>query len=445
MKKLLFILSCCFLMISCADNKDENGGSNTLTLSATNFTWDTNVRLQKLGINTNSDWSIESSVNWCSPYKESGSGKSDLALWVNPNITKESRTGYLTVTSNNTKQIINIEQPGYSSDTNYVYRLPLVFHVMYNDATDSTKYIEKGWLSKAIKVVNLIYKYNKTNIQFEMALMDEKGNILEEPGVIRHKVSFSNYDCEKFLSEDASNSKYAEYAQNLKRYINLYVYRFSDDKILGISDMAVVPKNYSLNGLVSTNAANSITKTNYPFGCCINNKYIYETENDGYYNPYFIAITLGHELGHYLGLLHTFSENGCDDTDYCADTHNCDYTSYTKNIKLQQDSLIAKYGKDKVTLEQIATREGCDGIQYVADNIMDYLYCLSDTITNDQRERLNHVLHYGSLIPGPKLVDISSLGSRATSEKFTPQISNCPTLPLPVGTRGTDVMKFKRE
>ena len=70
MKKLLFILSCSILMISCADSKDENGGSNTLTLSATNFTWDTNVRLQKLGINTNSDWSIESSVNWCSPYKE---------------------------------------------------------------------------------------------------------------------------------------------------------------------------------------------------------------------------------------------------------------------------------------------------------------------------------------------------------------------------------------
>ncbi len=446
MKKLLLILSCSLLILSCTDNKDENAVSHPLTLSATNFTWDTNVRLQKLEIHSDSDWVIESSVNWCSPYKKSGKGRYDLALWVDPNITQESRTGFLTVTSNNTKHIVNIEQPAYSSDTNYVYRLPLVCHVMYNDSTDSTKYIVKGWLAKVLKVVNSIYKYNKTNIQFEMALINENGDTLKEPGIIRHKVSFSNYDCEKFLSEDASNSKYAEYAQNLKRYINLYVYRFTDDNILGISDMAVMPKNYALNGLVSTNAANSITKTDYPFGCCINNKYIYETENDGYYNPYFIAITLGHELGHYIGLLHSFSENGCDDNDYCEDTHSCDYTSYTKNLKLQFDSLSVKYGGDKyVTLDQISTREGCDGIQYVADNIMDYVYCLSDTITGDQRTRFNHVLHYGSLIPGPKLVDISSLSFRATSEVFTPQISNCPSI-KPVGTtRSTGIIRFKRK
>jgi len=446
MKKLLFILSCSLLIMSCTESKEESSGTlpKALSLSATKFTWDTNVRLEKLEISSDSDWTIESSANWCSPYKKSGTGNYNIALWVDPNITTETRTGTLTVTSNNTKHIINIEQPAYSSDTNYVYHLPLVFHVMYNDSTDSTKYVNKGWLTKVVNVVNRIYKYNKTNVQFEMATINENGDTLKEPGIIRHKVSFSSYDCEKFLSEDDSNSKYAAYAQNLKHYINVYMYRFTDDGILGISDMAVVPKNYALDGLVSTNSANSMTKTDYPFGCCINNKYTYETEDDGYYNPYFIAITLGHELGHYLGLLHSFSENGCDDNDYCADTHNCDYTSYNKNIQLQYDSIVAKYGNN-ITLNQMATREGCDDIQYVADNIMDYVYCLSDTITNDQRARFNHILHYGSLIPGPKLVDISSLPSRSNSEVFTPQISNCPSVMQPIGTRSTGVIRFKRK
>ena len=158
----------------------------------------------------------------------------------------------------------------------------------------------------------------------------DEGNKLEEPGVVRHEVTFTDYDPNDFLdTEGKDRQQYSAYAFNIQRCINIYVFQFKDPKTMGLSDLAVTPDNHKLDSLQSTDYLNTLTHPDFPFGCCINNTYIYETQDNGYYNPCFIVSTIAHELGHFLGLLHTFSEDECNEDDACTDTKNCDFNAYT--------------------------------------------------------------------------------------------------------------------
>jgi zinc-dependent metalloproteinase lipoprotein len=446
-KQILLVLLASSVFFGCKESEDTtNSKVNTYPLSDSTYTWNSNVNQQLLKITSSSSWSITSDVNWCDPLISSGTGTSSIPLWVSPNITSQARSGIITVTNNTTKYTIPISQPAYNSDTEYVYRVPVVFHILYKDANDSLQYIKNGWMARVLRVVNLYYKFNKTNIQFEMAKYDEDGNTLDEPGVMRQQVSFSSYDCDKFLGSEgkitADLKEFSKNAQNMKRYLNVYIYRFSDNNVMGISDIAVLPTAHKLDGCTNTDEVNNLTTLSFPFGSCINNKYIYETEDNGYYNPDYIVVTLAHELGHYIGLLHSFSEDECNDDDYCSDTHNCDYNRYIDSLNVQMDSLKRIYGEDNITLKMVSTRLGCDGTEYVADNIMDYMYCYSDTFTTQQVARMKHVMNYGSLIPGPKLSSSSSSVKTRTSTEttFVPKISSCPNIPRPVTTRGKDNM-----
>lgn len=444
MKKTLIILFAAAALTACSGSDDTTSSTSTTTtldVSNTSFEWNTNVRQQALKISANGNWKISSNVKWCSPMKASGTGNYNLALWVDPNITTSSRSGKLTLTSNDKTQTITLSQPAYSSDTDYVYRIPLVFHVLYNNENDTIQYVFKKWMAAVVKVVNIYYEMNHANIKFEMAKIDEKGDTLEEPGVMRHKIDVSTIDEEAFLTSSnyMTYGKYAAYAQNLKRYLNVYIFNFKDENTMGISDTGILPKAYPLAGLNSTDAANDSTHLPFPFGCCINNKYIYETENDGYYNPVFIVTTMAHELGHYLGLLHAFNEdNDCADTDYCTDTYSCDYNLYINNL----DKLL---NSPNITFDSICTRTTCDGTNYIAKNIMDYEFCYSDTLTPQQLTRTKRVLNYGSLIPGPKLVDVTALAKTRTAEAFKPQIHICPPVIIKRGdknmSRGSNLPK----
>ena len=119
------------------------------------------------------------------------------------------------------------------------------------------------------------------------------------------------------------------------------------------------------------------------------------------------AITLAHELGHYLGLRHVFSEGGttsmCTDTDYCKDTK-----SYNKQEYDSKCDYIYENEREKYTFKNLVKRTGCDGIEFISYNIMDYAISYSNQFTQNQRERIRHVLSYSPLIPGPKKGDIDT-------------------------------------
>ena len=116
------------------------------------------------------------------------------------------------------------------------------------------------------------------------------------------------------------------------QYINIMLYRFTNKNILGISYLPYTVKPDKLEGLNQLNFLPTHSTLTYPHCISINKLYINGKANiEGQiYNPSDVIATLAHELGHYLGLYHTFNEtkdsagniitNLCEDTDYCTDT-----------------------------------------------------------------------------------------------------------------------------
>ena len=143
------------------------------------------------------------------------------------------------------------------------------------------------------------------------------------------------------------------------------------------------------------------------------------------------SITLAHELGHYFGLRHAFSEAnvGCLDTDYCEDTESYDYQEYTMFVQ-QIYQLMEEQGQDyadSFDWECLFERSTCKGAKFVSHNIMDYAYSYLDEFTADQRLRVRHVLDYSPMIPGPKQTR-AYLSTKAVSDApmdLPFSVSNC--------------------
>ena len=322
-----------------------------------------------------------------------------------------------------------------SISDDYEYELPVIFHVLYKNKNDALQYPRQSQLSMIIDSVNALYKRNGMNVTFKMATADEDGKTLGEPGVLRHEVDFDDYNHMDFLNK---SSIYGEYTQNLRKFINIYVFRFSDEEetvTKGVSVLPVMTKEHRLEGLEDTTSTffNRVKRFSNPWGICLNNRFLDQTQKWGYVNPNCIWSTLAHEFGHYLGLLHAFSENGCDDTDYCSDTKSCDYNAYTKRVN---DFLAGLTDQERLFITSfydLPPRTDCEtGEDYYADNIMDYIYTLCSTFSKQQRSRTRHVLNYCPLMPGVKLEETATRGtspSYASPTLFRPRLSSCPPIP----------------
>ena len=118
-----------------------------------------------------------------------------------------------------------------SIDSDYVYELPVIFHVLYNDANDASQYIPYQRLSNILSYVNQIYEGSyfgdseNMNVKFVMATKDESGNTLRYPGV-----EYVNYTGEypidpyAFMTDNTrANVKYIWEPNN---YINIMMYNF---------------------------------------------------------------------------------------------------------------------------------------------------------------------------------------------------------------------------
>lgn len=313
---------------------------------------------------------------------------------------------------------MNVSQPAFTGDVDeYVYHLPVVFHVLYKDAKSETQNPSQSHLSKIITAVNKLYADNKMNIVFEMAKYDKEGEVLSEPGVIRHQVDFDEMDVSDFLgSSDNKYKEYADYQLNLKKYINIFLFPFKQDdeeKVsLGLTVLPLATTAHSLDGLNESDRVKDYAYLSQTWGACINSNYINEWQDEKSVNSLYIVSTMAHELGHYLGLFHTFSETGCEEDDYCDDTNISDYENYSTYIQNYIARELAKDEDREFTITELATRTDCKtGESFVAKNILDYMYTSCTEFTKQQFNRTRYVLKYSPLVPGPKLVDYNTTGT----------------------------------
>lgn len=416
--KYLFLLLILFIgFSSCEDDSDDN--SPSLEVSKSTFdNISSNGATLEVTITSSDAWTVSTDASWCNLSPQKGNGNQKLTIIVEGNIEQATRTATVTVSSNTANsKTIQISQEGASASAGeYHYELPVIFHVLYKDRTDPLQYVSQSRLADILNIVNQLYK-DKTksvnmNLTFKLAAINPDGESMNTPGVeyIQWPGSYP-IDCDEFMSDNSG--KYVKYLWDPNKYINVMIYNFTSDNsgttTLGISHLpfTTIGSNY-LAGLNEVKYSHlEIENLNFPYCASINSLYINHQSTASSYNTSDITVTLAHELGHYLGLHHTFSEtkegdliNTCEDTDYCEDTPSYDKQAYDVyyNWAMSVESTIP----DDQLFPSLVKREDCSGSGFISHNIMDYSISYSDQFTQDQHNRIRHVLTYSPLIPGPK-------------------------------------------
>ena len=290
------------------------------------------------------------------------------------------------------------------------YVVPIVFHVLYDDASQVNQYINRGRINEIVTIGNKFFKDNGVNLTVRLADVTPAGKTMDEAGVNRVKVNESTIDPNLFMS--SNNASNTAMLWNTDEYVNVFVYHFTEENVAGISHIPYTTERNKLKGLSVVNSNISHSNLGYPHSMCLNNTYIYTQSDENTYKSGDVTVTFIHELSHYLGVMHVFSEKDiynasgdylytdndvCEDSDYCSDTD-------TYN-KVEYDAWIGKYIADKSAsgesplLVDLVKRQNCAGVQFTSSNVMDYDYSYMSKLTPQQIVRIHHVLDYSPLIP----------------------------------------------
>lgn len=273
------------------------------------------------------------------------------------------------------------------SGANELIKLPIVFHIIYRDRTDPKQFVLtptiKTIVDKCNGMLRNTYPNAKgidTNIEIELAQYDNKGLLMTEPGIDRIESTEVEYNT-KYFAENRKESLVEMWDPS--SYINVWIFAFPDNNVVGQSYIAYTTNNNSLSGLIDGDYYFD-HKPTYAHGVYMSNKFIN--------NITVFSQSLTHEIGHYLGLFHVFESNSsgtCDiANDYCDDTNTYIRSLYEKNM-------------GAIVGEELYRRKDCITSEtYEATNYMDYDYCRFITFTPNQIARMRHVLKNSPLVPG---------------------------------------------
>ena len=363
-----------------------------------------------LGIESNTSWTLTSDASWCSPSLTSGCECMEVQVAVTANDEQEQRIATLTLSSTDglMVQTMQITQERLTPDSTTTYHLPVVFHVLYNKEGNKKQNVVEGHLAMLIEKVNRLYANCGVDLRMEfvMATHDPEGNLLAEPGVDRQKVNVGTINSSTFMGYGKEPKKYCAYMWDPNRYINIFIYTFEDKGILGISHFPYAIKPHAMEGLTELETDAPWEELPWPQCVSINNEYIYSHE--AYYTMTDVVNTLAHELGHFLGLRHAFSEDPetydrdiCLDSDFCTDTPTYNKAAYDK---FMQGCMQSGGSIDDNEKQLLLMREDCEtGHEFRSTNIMDYAYTEANRFTPQQAARIRYVLEHSPYIPGPKV------------------------------------------
>lgn len=291
---------------------------------------------------------------------------------IDSNVTYGQTVAFKTLSENNDSE---------------VKKLPIVFHIIYQDKSNPRQFISTSSIKSITDKCNAMLRNTYTNatgidtkIELTLAQYDNNGLLMAEPGINRVSSSTSEYDPEYFASgrKESINEMW-----DPSNYINIWIFTFPKDNIVGQSYIAYCSEDHQLAGL-NKGDRYFYTLPTYAHGVYMSNKFIS--------NISVFSQSLTHEIGHYLGLLHVFEakdDKTCDAiNDYCDDTN-----TYVRS--LYESSILS------IVPQSLYFRIDCTTSKiYEATNYMDYDYCRFTTFTPNQISRMHHVLKYSPLVPG---------------------------------------------
>ena len=421
-------------------------------------------------------------TDWLSANLPAGRSRNKVTINVRPNLSDKERVGEIAFViaedeeGEKDKVSITVHQRGRDQSfaiDSVMYEIPLIFHVITNpediakkDAqnndndpnNDYTK-VTGSSLQKLVEQVNQLYsgnppypkammkgkEYNRagltnSRIRFVLATKDPDGKRLSPSGITSHDMTERSLD-PAIVMQDKKGGTYHSMSYPISRYINVYVFPFKHGKdvgqiTLGISHLPYLVTEHKLEGLGTWDR---VIKGFDNYNHCIVLNYqqfenrVKETQSISRIHETLTpaAVTLAHELGHYLGLGHVFAEKKsegetsvlqlteeCIDSDFVEDTPSYNRIAYNRVMSEQIAALESSQGSTaQSVLTSLLARDLCDGrFNQTSFNLMDYEVSYNDRFTPGQISRMRLVLYYSLTVPGDKLVSPTRSTLRAHEE-----------------------------
>lgn len=475
-KNTLWIAILLLGLSSCAKNTKIEGLSASLTelLADQNGNpVDTTLKVLSVVVASDEQWHVSSNAAWLSTNAQMGGiSRTIVGVKVQPNLSGQERVGTLTFsTSKDHVEVLVKQQGGDDIDISTVtYEIPVIFHVLYNeqdkletdtlrrkyvlnsaDAARVLEYVNELYGQRPQLVNNEVYRGVKrwsdpmnmgevyhmpkeTNIRFVLASIDPEGKRISPAGVRAVAMPEKSLDPTAVMN-DKTGGRFHSMAWTIKEYVNVFVFPFSreggaNQLTLGISHLPFALSSAPIEGLSQLSGSDE-TKikeaggldgfSNYNHCVVINSDaFEWSTWRYTFLGGNLGKNTIAHELGHYLGLFHTFSEvqgdnstvilDSCEDTDHCADTPTYNRKKYEDNRR----SIIASGNTSVLEIAGLLKRNDCSSGRFESTNIMDYDFSHSDELTQNQIDRMRQVLYTSYTVPGIKVT--------------TPRISQGPVL-----------------
>ncbi|MDW8235988.1 MAG: M43 family zinc metalloprotease [Bacteroidia bacterium] len=279
-----------------------------------------------------------------------------------------------------------------------VYRIPVVVHVIHDgEALGTGTNIPDNNILHQIEVLNEDFRRKPgtpgwnddprgadVRIEFVLAKRDPSGN--PTTGIQRYNRNSYSWSAPPYAPGYVDGTIKPATAWDPNRYLNIWVLSLQG----GVLGYAQFPDASGLLGMPGDSSMGLCTQTAITDGVVI----LYSAFGSapkgsvGLNPPYHMGRTTTHEVGHWLGLRHTWGDGGCNVDDFCDDTPLCSGAHY--GCAANPTSCVP-------------------GVRRMIENYMDYSDdgCMN-IFTLDQALRMRIVLEYSprrrTLITSPALV-----------------------------------------